>query len=46
MAQDHLTLKITNGDCIAMGPGKAHLLVAIDACGSISAAAKTMNMSY
>jgi len=29
-----------------MGPGKADLLEAIDSCGSISAAAKKMGMSY
>lgn len=29
-----------------MGPGKADLLDAIDQCGSISSAAKQMNMSY
>lgn len=29
-----------------MGPGKADLLEAIDACGSISAASKQMHMSY
>ena len=30
----------------AMGPGKAQLIAAIDATGSISAAARTMSMSY
>ncbi|MBC7492180.1 MAG: LysR family transcriptional regulator [Novosphingobium sp.] len=34
------------GDEIAMGPGKADLLDAIIAHGSISAAAKAMGMSY
>ncbi|WP_066553520.1 winged helix-turn-helix domain-containing protein [Croceicoccus bisphenolivorans] len=34
------------GDEIAMGPGKADLLVAIAREGSISAAARTMGMSY
>ena len=29
-----------------MGPGKAQLVTAIDATGSISAAARAMNMSY
>lgn len=29
-----------------MGPGKADLIKAIDRCGSISAAAKHMGMSY
>lgn len=31
---------------IALGPGKADLLEAIDSTGSISAAAKSMKMSY
>lgn len=34
------------GDEIAMGPGKADLLEAIRAHGSISAAARAMDMSY
>jgi molybdate transport system regulatory protein len=34
------------GDKIAMGPGKAALLQAIDSQGSISAAARLMGMSY
>ena len=33
-------------DEIAMGPGKVDLLVAIDATGSISQAAKQLGMSY
>lgn len=44
------TLKIQtrlfNGDEIAFGPGKAELLLAIAETGSISAAARKMNMSY
>lgn len=39
-------LRIRLGDAIAMGPGKADLLAAIDATGSISAAARTLGMSY
>ncbi|EJN09190.1 winged helix-turn-helix domain-containing protein [Herbaspirillum sp. YR522] len=34
------------GDAIAFGPGKADLLQAIQRCGSISAAAREMGMSY
>lgn len=43
---EHLKIRITNGSAIAMGPGKADLLEAIDACGSISSAARQMQMSY
>lgn len=43
---EHLKIRITNGSAIAMGPGKADLLEAIDACGSISSAARQMRMSY
>lgn len=39
-------LRILLGDIIAMGPGKADLLDAILRHGSISAAARTMHMSY
>jgi molybdate transport system regulatory protein len=46
MANEHLKIRITNGNAIAMGPGKADLLEAIDACGSISSAARQMQMSY
>ena len=44
----HLSLKlrIYNEDKIAFSPGKAELLLAIHATGSISKAAKQMNMSY
>lgn len=31
---------------VAMGPGKAELLRAIESCGSITAAAKQLDMSY
>ncbi len=46
MATDHLKIRITSGSAIAMGPGKADLLEAIDSCGSISSAARKMRMSY
>ncbi len=39
-------LRILLGEAIAMGPGKADLLDAIGATGSISAAARRMGMSY
>ena len=39
-------LRLYCGDEIAMGPGKADLLDAIKAKGSISAAGRAMNMSY
>ena len=39
-------LQVLCGDDIAMGPGKADLLDAIDQTGSISAAARAMDMSY
>jgi molybdate transport system regulatory protein len=39
-------IQIYCGEEIAMGPGKADLLDAIAANGSISAAAKAMGMSY
>lgn len=44
---DHLLkIRISSGHDIAMGPGKADLLEALDQCGSISSAAKHMGMSY
>ena len=46
MANDFLKIRIACGSKVAMGPGKADLLEAIDDCGSISAAAKHMQMSY
>ena len=46
MATLKLKLQIFAGDEIAMGPGKAALIEAIDAHGSISAAARAMGMSY
>jgi len=39
-------IQIFNKSQNAFGPGKADLLVAISHYGSISAAAKSMNMSY
>lgn len=41
-----LKAQLSIGDEIAMGPGKADLLDAIDAAGSISAAARSMGLSY
>ncbi|MBX9885082.1 MAG: LysR family transcriptional regulator [Novosphingobium sp.] len=41
-----LKLQILCGDAIAMGPGKADLLDAIAAAGSISGAARRLGMSY
>ena len=41
-----LKLQIACGDAVALGPGKADLLDAIMAHGSISGAARAMGMSY
>lgn len=41
-----LNLRLFHGEHIAMGPGKADLLEAIESTGSISAAGKSMDMSY
>jgi molybdate transport system regulatory protein len=41
-----LKLQLLCGDCFAIGPGKADLLAAIDAQGSISAAGRALEMSY
>lgn len=41
-----LKLRLVHGDDVAIGPGKADLLAAIGQTGSISAAARAMNMSY
>lgn len=46
MSKPHLNIRLLNDDKIAMGPGKAELLDAIMQLGSISAAAKSMHMSY
>lgn len=45
-AKEPPRLRILLGAAIAIGPGKADLLDAIAASGSISAAAKRMGMSY
>jgi molybdate transport system regulatory protein len=39
-------LRILMGAAVALGPGKADLLDAVDRAGSITAAARTMGMSY
>ena len=41
-----LKLQIACGDALALGPGKADLLDAIGAHGSISAAGRALGMSY
>ncbi|WP_277978989.1 winged helix-turn-helix domain-containing protein [Sphingomonas phyllosphaerae] len=41
-----LKLQIACGDALALGPGKADLLDAIGAHGSITAAAQALGMSY
>ena len=41
-----LRLRLWHDDEVAMGPGKADLLEAIEQTGSISAAARAMQMSY
>ena len=41
-----LTLRVLAQGAPAMGPGKAQLISLIDATGSISAAAREMDMSY
>ena len=41
-----IKLQLACGVEWAFGPGKADLLEAIDRCGSISAAARAMDMSY
>jgi len=43
---EHIRIRISSGSMTAMGPGKAELLEKIDACGSISSAARQMHMSY
>lgn len=42
----HIRIRIPFGDDYAIGPGKADLLEAIDRTGSISAAARSLKMSY
>lgn len=39
-------MRITDGEAIAVGPGKVALLEALEQTGSITAAAKSLNMSY
>jgi molybdate transport system regulatory protein len=39
-------MRITAGEAIAIGPGKIRLLEAISETGSLSAAAKSIDMSY
>lgn len=39
-------MRVTVGEVIAIGPGKIALLEALDATGSITAAAKSLDMSY
>ncbi|MBM3343311.1 MAG: LysR family transcriptional regulator [Betaproteobacteria bacterium] len=41
-----LTLRVLTTDVPAIGPGKARLIELIDKTGSISAAARAMDMSY
>jgi molybdate transport system regulatory protein len=41
-----LTLRVLGRRAAAMGPGKAELIERIEATGSISAAARAMDMSY
>ncbi|KAF1045958.1 MAG: Molybdenum-pterin-binding protein MopA [Herbaspirillum frisingense] len=41
-----IRLRVMQGDAIAFGPGKADLLQAIEHTGSISGAAREMEMSY
>lgn len=45
-ATGHLRLQVSLRRAAAFGPGKARLLEAIDATGSISAAARVTDMSY
>jgi molybdate transport system regulatory protein len=45
-AQIRPRLRILVGSQIALGPGKVELLEALSQTGSITAAAKRMNMSY
>ena len=46
MATKNIKVRIYRGDVPAIGPGKADLLEAIAQSGSISAAARSMGMSY
>lgn len=44
--QPRLTFRLILGNDVALGPGKVHLLEAIRETGSISAAGRSMDMSY
>ena len=46
VASIRFRIRICKGDDIAVGPGKVDLLEAIGATGSITAAAKSLEMSY
>ena len=46
MTETRLSLRLLHGGDIAIGPGKADLLAAVAATGSISAAARAMGLSY
>ena len=46
MTEVRLSLRLLHGGDIAIGPGKAELLEAIAATGSISAAGRRMGLSY
>lgn len=39
-------IRVSDGEVIAVGPGKIALLEALDKTGSITAAAKSLDMSY
>lgn len=41
-----LRMRVTVGETIAIGPGKIALLEALDETGSITAAARSLDMSY
>ena len=42
----HPRLRILHGEQIALGPGKADLLAAIESAGTLAEAAKLLGMSY
>lgn len=46
LSQVRWRMRIMHSDVIAIGPGKIELLEAVRDHGSITAAAKSMNMSY
>ncbi|SAK52574.1 ModE family transcriptional regulator [Caballeronia fortuita] len=45
-AEVRFRMRVTKGDIIAIGPGKISLLEAVRKHGSISAAARSLDMSY